>query len=98
MNVDARPLRELLHKGMKSGNQSQVVQRRRAQFPGKKMYNVHRFFHHPLRPRNLLLEIPGVVHGLPGQSRQMDIDAHQGLGDFIMQLAADALSFLIKSF
>ncbi len=37
----------------------------------------------------------GLTRASLGQGRQMDIDAHQGLGDFIMQLAADALSFFL---
>jgi hypothetical protein len=43
-----------------------------------------------LRACDFLLKTLGAAPGLLGQGRQLDIDAHQGLGDFIMQVAADA--------
>jgi hypothetical protein len=78
-----------------SGNQSQVIQRGRTQFPGKPMNHVHRLLHQKLRPFDLFLELLWVARCFPGQGRQVDIDAHQALGDFIMQLAADSFSFLL---
>ncbi|MCL5096021.1 MAG: hypothetical protein M1608_00495, partial [Candidatus Omnitrophica bacterium] len=44
---------------------------------------------------NLFLEVAGVDRGLLFQRQQPDIDAQQSLGDFIMQIAADPLSFVL---
>ena len=55
------------------------------------------FSHHLLRAGDASLEALGVERGLRFQGRQPDIDARQGLGDFIMQFAADLLAlFLLR--
>ena len=82
---------------MQGGNQPQVVQHRRAQFAGEPMHDVHRFLHQPLRAGDVAVEALGVERGLLFQGRQPDIDARQGLGDDIMQFAADLLAlFLLR--
>jgi len=43
---------------------AQVVQHRRAQFPGEPMHDVHRFFHEPLRAGDFFLEALVVERGL----------------------------------
>ena len=57
----ARPLHEILHKSVQRGNQSQIVQNRRAQFHGEPMHHGQRFFHEPLRLRNFPSEARGIV-------------------------------------
>ena len=90
-------LREVLHKRMQGGNQPQVVQHRRAQFAGEPMHDVHRVLHQLLRAGDVSLKAFGVERGLFFQGRQPDIDARQGLGDDIMQFAADLLAlFLLR--
>jgi len=59
------------------------------------MHFFHRFFDDVLCACDLLLETLGTACGLLGQSRKLDIDAHQCLDDFIMQVAADAPAFLL---
>ena len=60
------------------------------------MHDVHRLFHQPLRARDGFLQAFGVDRGLLRQGRQMDIDARQRLGDFIVQLAADLLPLFLQ--
>ena len=96
-DMDARLFPEAFHERVEGGNQSQIVQHRRAQFPGKPMHDVHRLLHQPLRAGDVSLEVFGVVRGRLFQGRQPDIDARQGLGDDIMQFAADLLAlFLLR--
>ncbi len=95
MNVDARPFREVFHIRMKGGNKPQFVQEHRAQFTSEAMHDSHRFFHKLLRAGDFLLETIGVDRGLLCQGRQTDVDSRQGLGDFVMKLAADLLSFFL---
>ena len=90
-----RPRGKVLQKRMQGGNQPQVVQHRRAQFAGELMHDVHRFFHQPLRAGDVAVQALGVERGLLFQGRQPDIDARQGLGDYIMQFAADLFSLLL---
>ena len=59
------------------------------------MDDVHRFFHQPLRPGDIFPEILEIDRGFHGQRCEMNIDAHQGLDDFIMQLPADPLAFFL---
>ena len=59
------------------------------------MHDVHRLLDHPLRAGDLFLEAFDVDCGLHFQCRQLDIDARQGLGNLIMQLAADHLAFFL---
>ena len=59
-----RSARELFHEGMQGGNQSEIIQHRRAQFAGELMHDVHRFFHQPLRAGDVAVEILGVAPGL----------------------------------
>ena len=80
---------------MQSWNQSEIIQQCWPQIAGELMHLLHRFFHQPLRACDLLRETTGAARSLPRQCRQLDIDAHQGLDDFIMQIAADAHSFLL---
>ena len=89
----SRSFREFLHEGVQGGNQPQVVERRGAQVAGELMDIVHRFLHEPLRLGYFLRELSGAAGGLVGQRAQMHADADQGLGDFIVQLAADPLAF-----
>ena len=93
--MDARPLGKDFHKGMQGGNQSQIIQHRRAQFARELMHDVHRFFHQPLRARDVAVKTLGVDRRLLGQGRQPDVDARQGLGDDIMEFAADFPAFLL---
>ena len=81
---------------MKGGDEPEVVQKRGPQITGKLVHNVDRFFHQPLGAHDLAVEVSAVDDGFFFQDRQMDIDSVQGLGDFIMQFAADlfALFFL----
>ena len=95
VSADARPLGKDFHERMQGGNQPQVVQHRRAQFAGELMHDVHRFFHQPLRAGDVAVQALGVGRGLLFQGRQPDIDARQGLGDDIMQFAADFPAFLL---
>ena len=76
IGADARPFGKALHKRMQGGNQSQIIQQRRAQFAGELMHFFNRFLHHLLRARDFLLEALGAARGLPRQSRQLDVDAH----------------------
>ena len=82
---------------MQGGNQPQVVQHRRAQFAGEPMHDVHRLLHQPLRAGDFCSRPLVLTRGLRFQGRQPDIDARQGLGDVIMQFAADPLAlFLLR--
>ena len=80
---------------MEGGNHPQVVQHCRAQIPREPMHDVHRLLDHPLRAGDLILEALRVVCRLGFQGRQPDIDARQGLGNFIVQLAADPFAFFL---
>jgi hypothetical protein len=95
-NVDARPFRKVFHIRMKSGNKPQFFQEQRTQFTSEAMHDFHRFFHKLLRAGDFLLETTGVDRGLLCQGRQTDVDSRQGLGDFIMKLATDLLSFFLR--
>jgi hypothetical protein len=74
---------------------AQIVQHRRAQFAGELVHDVHGFFHQPLRAGDVAVEALGVDRGLLGQGRQPDVDAGQGLGDDIVEFAADFPALLL---
>ena len=94
VGVNFRPFGKVGDEGLEGGNQPQVVQHGGAQFAGETMDDIDRFFHQPLGMRDVPAKIPGVARGFARQGGEVDIDAHEGLDDFVMQLPADALAFL----
>ena len=82
---------------MQGGNQSKIIQHRRAQFAGKLMHDVDRVFHQLLRAFDVAVKVLGVEPGSFFQGGQADIDARQSLGDDIVQLAADAFALFLLS-
>lgn len=64
-----------------------------AEFTRELIHGSDRFFHQPLRAGNLVFEALRVDRRLLFQRQQPDIDAQQGLGNLIVQLGADLLSF-----
>ena len=80
---------------MQGGNQPEIVEHRRAQFAGELMHDVHRLFHGSavgvramLRSRPLVLMAASFF-----KAGEPDIDTGQGLGDDVVQFAADLLAF-----
>ena len=59
------------------------------------MQAVHRVFHQPLSASDFLLEVPERGWRFPAQGQELEIHADQGLGDLVMQFAADALAFFL---
>jgi hypothetical protein len=59
------------------------------------MHDIERFLHHAVQAGNFALQGFGVAGGLMGEGRHGDVDADEGLGDDVMQFAADALAFLL---
>ena len=80
---------------MQRGDQAEVVQHRRAQFAGEAVHDVHGMLHQLLRAGDVAVQTVGVDGSLLGQRRQPDVDAGEGLGDDIVQLAADLAAFLL---
>ncbi len=80
---------------MEGGNQSNIVQRHRAQLTREIMNGVHQFLHQTLGACNVALKIPGVMGRLSFQACQPQIDARQHLGNHIMQVPADLLALIL---
>jgi len=96
MHTDACPFHEVVQVRMQGHDQPQIVQGCRAQLDGELMHDVHRLLHQPLCPGDFLPEHPRGDRSISGEGFQLDIDAHQGLGDVIMQFPANPLSLLFS--
>ena len=66
-----------------------------AEFMREAIDRLDGLFHQPLRAGNFFFEALSVDRGLLFQRQQANIDAQQRLGDFIMQIATDLLSFVL---
>ncbi len=93
VNVDAGLRSEIFHERMQGGNQSEIVEHRRAQFAREFMHDVHGFFYQQLCASEMAVKNFGVAPCVLLQGGKAKIDAGQSLGDDIMQFATDALAF-----
>jgi hypothetical protein len=86
---------EALQKSMQGRNQAEVIQEGGAQVVRKPFHDLHGLFHQVLGEDELLSKFRAQNHRPLGQGRQPEVDANQGLGDLIVQFAADPQSFLL---
>ena len=95
VNFDFTPFRHAPAVGMKGGNESEVVQHRRTQFPGKAMNSVYRIFHQLLGVRYFRPESVQADRGDFTQGGELHINAYESLNDFVVQFTADFLPLLL---
>ena len=84
-----------VNKRANSGNQTEIVQKSRSQLSGKAMNNFYRLLYKALGAGYFSLEALGVDRGFALQIGQADIDASQGLRDFIVQFPANFSPFIL---
>ena len=94
-NAQALAPAQIADEGGQCRDQPEVVEQRRAQLARVAMHNLDRPFDQALGLGDSVPQAPVVDRGALLQGRQPDIDAGQDLGDLVMQLAADFLSFLL---
>lgn len=96
-NAEARLLGVCFDQLMQGRNQAKVVEKRGTEIAREPMHDVHRLFHQLLCVRELPAKAPALNSGFCFQSGQPKIHTHESLGDFIMQLPADAQAlFLLR--
>jgi hypothetical protein len=66
-----------------------------AEFTSEPVYAFDRPMHQPLSAGNLIPEATGVDRSLFFQRQQSDVDSQQSLRDFILEIAADLLAFVL---
>lgn len=90
--VDAGPRGEGFHEGMEGGDQPEVVEDGGTELAGELLDEVDRFFDEALGAGDVEIEAPGLELGLLLERGQPDGDAREGLGDDVVELAADFLT------
>lgn len=79
---------------MQGGDEVQIIKKGRTQITGKSVYLFQGFRHKPLSRSNIFPQLR-CISGLQFQGRQSEIDSSQRRPNYVVQLPADLLSFLL---